>query len=167
MKAHYAANAHPCRGKKMPLHSARMKANNPTRMPGVIEKISKAMQGKTFLARGGNGQLTKPQMLLAQTIGLAADCMEHVISVPQKEMREAGFKSPPTHYKVDIWMPGTKVCVEVDGASHRTKLWKFLDRRKTEMLGHLGWSVIRFTNERILAEPGKVAAEVIAFTASR
>ena len=43
-----------------------------------------------------------------------------------------------------------KLCVEIDGSTHRTKLGKDLDRKKEECLSMLGYTVIRFTNEQVL-----------------
>lgn len=125
----------------------RMRTNNPTSMPGVQERITKKLRGRTFLARGGNGQATKQQMMLHTLSGLP---MEHAISI----LDAVGhFKSLPTHYKVDLAEPSVRLAIEVDGKSHLTKKWKFLDARKTAILNFLGWQVLRFTNEEVDADP--------------
>ena len=46
-----------------------------------------------------------------------------------------------------------KISVEVDGKSHKLKKWKFLDKRKTEVLNSLGWKVLRFWNEEVMTNP--------------
>lgn len=126
--------------------SARMKACNPMENPLTREKMRRSLQGRTFLARGGNGQPTIPQMLLADALGLP---MEYVINTAPVAGR---FPSLPHCYKVDIGDPQTRVAIEVDGLSHNLRKWKFLDRRKTEILNALGWQVIRFKNEEVLSD---------------
>ena len=125
--------------------SKRMKDNNPTRLPGVIEKMSAKLRGRTFLSRGGNGQLTQPQITLATALGAP---MEYVIGVPTWVADH--HQSPPRHYKVDLAIPELKLAIEVDGRSHKTKKWKFLDRRKEAILKLLGWTVIRFWNQEVI-----------------
>lgn len=142
--SHAASISKALTGKKSPSSSIRMKLRNPTAMPGVLEKISKAMQGRTFLARGGNGQLTEPQKLLAQHLGLPMEFS--ILTAPVKGM----FPSLPPVYKVDLADPSTLTAIEVDGNSHKTRKWKFLDKRKTEILNALGWSVLRFWNEEVV-----------------
>jgi hypothetical protein len=123
--------------------SERMKKNNPMWMDGVKEKMIESSKGKTFLSRGGNGQLTKHQMMLHLATGYP---MEHPIETATVKHL---FKSVPNAYKVDLAVVESKLAIEVDGASHKLKKWKFLDKRKTEILNSLGWTVIRFTNQEV------------------
>ena len=124
-------------------------------------KMAAKLSGRTFLARGGNGKLTPQQERVAALTGLE---MEYPIGVPA-EAREK-FESPPRCYKVDLAAPEVKLAVEIDGKSHLTKRWRFLDRRKTEILSHLGWSVLRFWNAEVDADPQRVA-ETIRSTISK
>ncbi len=134
--------------------SSRMKVNNPVANPEIREKISRSLQGRTFLARGGNGQFTKPQMLLADALGWE---MEHAIcTAPVKGM----FPSLPHCYKVDIADSTVRLAIEVDGRSHRSPRWRYLDNRKEEILRALGWKVLRFDNERVLDDLHGVVTEV-------
>lgn len=128
--------------------------------PEVIAKMRTSMQGRTFLARGGNGTLTEPQKRLAAVLGWP---MEYVIPT-----RPAWglFPSLPNHYKVDLADPAMKTAIEVDGMSHRSKKWRFLDARKTAVLAALGWSVLRFSNQRVMTEIEAVAQEIRASIAS-
>ena len=57
-----------------------------------------------------------------------------------------------------------KIAVEVDGSSHRTKKWRFLDARKTEVLEALGWRVLRFTNEDVLTNLGSITSKLKEIT---
>lgn len=145
--------------KRRHLLSARMKQKNPTKMPGVLERISTSMRGRTFLSRGGNGQLTVPQMKLAELTGLPTE-----FAVITGEARNH-FKSVPHCYKVDLACPEVKLAIEVDGNTHKTKRWKFLDARKTEILNSIGWTVLRFWNKEVM-EDGTACAEKVASTIS-
>lgn len=124
-------------------------------MPGIKEKMMAKMQGRTFLSRGGNGALTKHQTMLHLATGFE---MEYPIAtLPVKHL----FKSVPTCYKVDLAIPEQKIAIEVDGKTHRLKKWKFLDKRKTEMLNALGWIVLRFTNEEVESNINKCVRVIL------
>jgi hypothetical protein len=58
------------------------------------------------------------------------------------------------------------LAVEVDGATHKTKKWMFLDRRKTSVLGSLGWTVLRFWNKEV-DEQFEEVTQVITFMISK
>lgn len=138
-----------------------MKANNPMKNPEVRKRMSAIMSGRTFLARGGNGTLTPQQEAVADALGLP---MEYAI--PTKPVK-GQFKSLPTNYKVDIADPTRRLAIEIDGATHSRKKWRFLDRRKTEVLNALGWSVLRFSNQRVDSDLEGVLREIREFTASK
>lgn len=129
--------------------------------PATRELMSAKLRGRTFLARGGNGKTTIPQEMLAAALRLP---MEHAILT---EPVKGQFPSLPPCYKVDLADPSRKLAIEVDGNSHRTKKWKFLDRRKTEILQALGWSVLRFSNEEVLTGLQDCVDRVTSFTTSR
>jgi very-short-patch-repair endonuclease len=83
--------------------------------------------------------------------------MEHAIcTAPVKGM----FPSLPHCYKVDIADSTVKLAIEVDGRSHRSPRWRYLDKRKEEILRALGWKVMRFDNKRVLDNLHEVVAEV-------
>jgi hypothetical protein len=131
-----------------------MKVKNPMANPATLEKMSRALKGRTFLSRGGNGQPTEPQKLLASALGWA---MEHPIcTAAVKDI----FPSLPNCYKVDIADPAAKLAIEVDGRTHNQRRWKFLDRRKTEVLHALGWRVLRFKNEQVMRDVRAVVTEI-------
>jgi len=123
-----------------------MRLNNPTKNPDVVEKIKQKMKGRTFLSRGGNGTLTIQQKALCFALGLPESAMELGILTARAK---AYFQSLPTCYKVDIGITEVRLAIEVDGHTHTTKKWKFLDRRKTAVLNFLGWTVLRFWNEEV------------------
>jgi very-short-patch-repair endonuclease len=51
---------------------------------------------------------------------------------------------------------------EVDGNTHKTRKWKFLDRRKESVLSFLGWIVLRFWNEEVTNEEDRVAETIFS-----
>ena len=114
--------------------------------PKNVEKVKRALKGRTFLARGGNGTLTRQQKKLCQALGLPKSAMEYAIPTLKAK---GHFPSLPTAYKVDLAIPEVKLAIEVDGKTHKTKKWKFLDQRKTEILNFLGWTVLRFWNKEV------------------
>lgn len=146
-------------GKPRPDASERMKRMNADpAFRARADAASRARKGKSWLGqRGGNGFITEPQRLLCEALGLPEENMEFAISTKGLRGR---FESPPTHYKVDIALPEKKLAVEVDGGSHKSLKWRYLDRRKTEMLTALGWRVVRFWNEEVLADPALVAEKI-------
>ena len=131
-----------------------MMLNNPMKNMATRAKMIASLKGRTFLARGGNGKTTVPQEILA---GRVHGVMEYAIATTAAR---DFFLTLPNHYKVDIAFPKLKIAIEVDGQTHKTKKWKFLDRRKTEVLEFLGWSVLRFWNEEILKDLDSVAGQI-------
>lgn len=134
------------KGRPQPYSAERMRRNNPMSNPEIASKVRVSLQGRTFLARGGNGQLTHQQIALCQALGLPETAMEYVI--PTRPAREY-FPSLPPAYKVDIGIPDVRLVIEVDGKTHKTRKWQFLDRRKTAVLNFIGWTVLRFWNEEV------------------
>ncbi|MET3663426.1 very-short-patch-repair endonuclease [Caulobacter sp. 1776] len=53
-----------------------------------------------------------------------------------------------------------KVIVELDGPVHEGR--EDRDARRTEVLELFGYQVVRFRNERVLADPGGTADEILA-----
>jgi len=124
--------------------SIRMKERNPMWMQGAKEKMIESSKGRTyFSARGGNGQITKPQIALHEATGMRIEYAVTTSSI------KTLFSDVPHAYKVDLADPETKLAVEVDGESHNNPRQKSLDAKKTEVLNSLGWTVLRFTNEEV------------------
>lgn len=135
-------------GISRPEASVRMRENNPMEDPEVRAKVSASLRGRTFLARGGNGTPTAPQLRLHAALR-PLSVME--LAIPTAAAT-GQFPSLPTNYKVDIGLPHRRLAIEVDGNSHRSRKWQFLDRRKGAVLVSLGWSVLRFSNQDVLEQ---------------
>jgi len=142
-------------GRRRPDAAQRMRERNPMADPVAREKMRQKLIGRTFLARGGNGTLTTQQKLVADALGLPTEYI--ILTHPVAEQ----FKSLPHCYKVDIADPIRKIAIEIDGKTHKLKLWRFLDHRKTEVLRALGWLVVlRFWNEEVIADLPRVLQEI-------
>jgi hypothetical protein len=129
--------------------SERMKKNNPMSNPETIQKMRKKLIGRTFLSRGGNGKITPQQEHLFNLLGEG-----WIMELPILTKEYVGKqKSLPNCYKVDIGNPTLKLLIEIDGKTHMTKKWIYLDKRKTEILTSLGWRILRFWNEEVMTNP--------------
>ena len=144
--------------RKSPASAERMRRNNPMRIPANVEKMRVKLKGRTFLARGGNGQITKQQQVLADALPSPV-VMEYAVSTLGVHGQ---FPSLPTHFKVDLAYPELRLAIEVDGKTHKLPKWKFLDRRKTSILNALGWCVLRFWNAEIDTDLPRVIATIRA-----
>lgn len=132
-----------------------MKSRNPMHNPEIVARMKASLQGRTFLARGGNPKITEPQQLLANRLELLTE-----FPIKTRPVR-AMFECLPHCYKVDLASPNHKLAIEVDGNTHKLKKWRFLDSRKTAVLNALGWTVLRFWNSEVLEESDRVVAAIL------
>ena len=128
--------------------SERMKRNNPMFDPAIVEKMKAVKRTNGTLhvwpgKRGGNGQHTPSQILLATALGWP---MEVAIKTGHHQQDGSGF---PACYKADVGNKKLKIAIEVDGKDHNGKKKKLQDQKKEQKLNGLGWKVLRFTNEQI------------------
>jgi very-short-patch-repair endonuclease len=63
-------------------------------------------------------------------------------------------------YFADFVCEAAKVIVELDGPTHDGR--EDYDARRTEVLELFGYIVVRFRNERVLADPGGTADDILA-----
>jgi very-short-patch-repair endonuclease len=63
-------------------------------------------------------------------------------------------------YFADFVCEAGKLIVELDGAAHDGR--EDYDAHRTETLERLGYVVLRFRNERVLADPGGTADDIVA-----
>lgn len=110
----------------------------------TIEKIRrKARPDFLRSVRGGNGKgMSKHEHLLSLVLGPEWR-FSFAVSLGG---REPGY---PTNYKVDFGHPGRKMAIEVDGAAHNTFRQREKDRKKTDRLAQLGWTVLRVSNAQV------------------
>lgn len=100
--------------------------------------------------RGGNGHPpTKPEEVLLKMFPQAR------WNYGIKTGKWNGSGIPPV-YKVDLGFPEHHLAVEADGASHCLLKRQKQDRKKNRFLRGLGWTVLRFTNRKILQRPQEV-----------
>ena len=63
-------------------------------------------------------------------------------------------------YFADFVCEAVKVIVELDGPAHEGR--EDYDARRTQTLELFGYIVVRFRNERVLADPGGVGEDILA-----
>jgi hypothetical protein len=98
------------------------------------------------IRRGGNGQLLPlPQLALLHALG---DGWTAELAIKTNAGHKNGVY--PNAYKVDIANPKMMIAIELDGGSHGSLERQEQDRKKTECLAALGWSVYRVSNEKAL-----------------
>ena len=69
---------------------------------------------------------------------------------------------PIDKYIVDFICLQERIIVEADGGYHTTEEQKFYDAERTKVLNDIGFEVIRFTNEEIIAHPYKTKDKIKA-----
>lgn len=122
----------------------RVRNLNPMKDKKIRDKVSKKLKeiGHKPHIRGGNGKgMTVPQEMMYNCL-IGEWIPEYAISLGK---REEGY---PTCYKVDLGNPCSKIAIEVDGPTHRSR--KHLDYKKDDKLSTLGWKVLRFWNKDII-----------------
>jgi len=68
---------------------------------------------------------------------------------------------------MDLACPELKIAIECDGLSHNSKQQKSRDRIKEQMLAEKGWLVMRFSNQEILEETGRVLRRIVNAVSQR
>ena len=130
--------------------SERMKKNNPMNDPDVRARAHAATRGRGWLGtRGGNGApMPAPQRLLHELTDWPTE-----VAIPTG--------NPQWHAAVvDLANVELKVAIECDGLTHRTNRQQNRDRIKEQMLGALGWLVLRFSNETIMEQTEWVLQQI-------
>ena len=61
---------------------------------------------------------------------------------------------------VDFYCPDTDLIIEVDGGYHQEEEQYRLDEERTKRLEHIGYHVLRFSNEEVLFETDKVLNDI-------
>ncbi|KSB89951.1 endonuclease [Caulobacter vibrioides] len=81
-----------------------------------------------------------------------------------RNRRLGGFRFlrqlPIDRYFADFVCEAGKLIVELDGAAHEGR--EDHDERRTQVLELFGYVVLRFPNERVLADPGGVTDDMLA-----
>jgi hypothetical protein len=117
-------------------------------------KMKSSLAGRVPSMRGGNGNgPTAAEQVLATALGWE---MNVIVSTGEREL--GGY---PSHYKLDVANRDKKVCIEVDGNSHRALSRQQQDEKKSIYLQARGWLVMRFSND-ILENLDHCLVEVLA-----
>ena len=68
---------------------------------------------------------------------------------------------------VDLVHVGARLAVEVDGGYHAERRQRLIDADRDECLRHIGWRVVRITDEEVLADAGAVGEFLAALASGR
>lgn len=137
------------------------KLHNPMWSEASRRKTSESLKriGHKPPIRGGNGAgMTEPQKKL---LGLLGEGWKSELSVGigaglREEYHAANV------YKLDLGNKELKLGIECDGNSHNTLARRQQDTKKDAVLGLLGWTVLRFSNEKIMADTDLVMEEIMS-----
>jgi Protein of unknown function (DUF559) len=113
------------------------------RRADVRDRHLRAMEGQPIHLKGGNG---RPQ---AERVEAYLTALKWLGWIPEYVIKTKGHRTlhnPPMAYKADLANPNTMTVLEMDGSSHRPRQRQELDRKKTEVLRALGWTVIRINH---------------------
>jgi hypothetical protein len=113
------------------------------RRPEVRDRHLRAMEGQPIKFKGGNGRPA------AERVDAYLVALKWLGWTPEYVIKTRGHRTlhnPPMAYKADLANPGTMTVLEMDGTSHRPRRRQELDRKKTEVLQALGWTVIRINH---------------------
>lgn len=133
---------------------SRMRDNNPSKNRDNVEKGKRTrdINGTLHIfsgVRGGNGKVSEAESMLMDF------CADHNF-VYNKAIKTADIRKlyPEMHYAVnykpDFVNIDLKLCVEVDGESHKSKNGIEKDIKKEKCLLMLGYRIIRFWNSDVL-----------------
>ena len=79
---------------------------------------------------------------------------------PPSRRLQVPATSPDRPYFADFVCESGKLIVELDGPAHEGR--EDYDERRTQALELFGYAVLRFPNERVLADPGGVLDDILA-----
>ena len=64
------------------------------------------------------------------------------------------------NYVVDFYCHECKLAIELDGSGHAGEVAKAYDKSRTALLAELGITVLRFWNDEVISDPGKVLMRI-------
>jgi len=85
--------------------------------------------------------------------------------VRRKQLNDRQFYRQKTigNYIVDFYCPSAKLVVEVDGGQHYTEDGKAKDKKRSQYLQDLGFTVLRFSNIDVLKNIDGVVARICRY----
>lgn len=138
----------------------RMKNNNPTKDPKVVEKIKSSMRGRySNNFKYGNGKISPAEDFIKSELESMGYIYNYAIKT--KLARDA-FPQDNfcVNYKPDFCNLVLKIAIEIDGQGHYTSQEKSVDAKKQKCLEYLGFNVLRYTDAQIFEEKQKILKEL-------
>jgi very-short-patch-repair endonuclease len=138
----------------------RMKENNPTKDPDVVQKIKNKMKGKyknNF--KYGNGKVAPAEAFIQKELEDMGYIYNYAIKT--KLARDAfPEENYSVNYKPDFCNLVLKIAIEIDGQGHLTTKEKEIDNKKQKCLEYLGFKVFRYTDEFVFSNKELILKEL-------
>jgi hypothetical protein len=127
--------------------------------PDVREKHLKALENAPVNFKGGNGQelteVVKKVLELLTPLGF-----DREVGISTKG-QTSSYQNVPFSYKTDFGHRSKKIALELDGVCHSPFIQKEIDKKKTEVLESLGWTVVRIKHRKEVLWPN-LSAEILS-----
>jgi hypothetical protein len=110
-----------------------------------LAKLPKAGDDVRHMFKNGNGQPVSP------LVSLIGEILTQIGFVKEFAIATRGHGTahkPPDGYKADFANLETMTVIELDSPMHNTIEQQRLDKKKNEVLGALGWKVIRIKHKQ-------------------
>lgn len=109
-------------------------------------------------------EMPKSKTFLAQKMRAEPTRAERALWAFLSDRQQGGIKfrrqAPMWGYIADFYAPSVRLCIEVDGGYHITRVGA--DAKRDADLARHGIRTMRFTNERVMRETDAVLAEINA-----
>lgn len=137
----------------------RMTNNNPSSSSIINLKANKTRKinnsvgftNKNKIYRGGNGKMAPTEKLVYDFMSVMG--FKYNEPITTKELRKLKpDKSYAYCYKPDFVHKHKKICVELDGNTHNSKIGRQLDKKKEEALNFYGYKTYHFKNIDVMED---------------
>lgn len=138
----------------------RMKENNPTKDPHVVQKIKFSMLNKyknNF--KYGNGKISPAENFIKTELESMGYIYNYAIKtkIARDAFPEENFA---VNYKPDFCNLVLKIAIEIDGQGHITEQEKQIDNKKQKCLEYLGFKVLRYSNDYVFNNKENILREL-------
>jgi very-short-patch-repair endonuclease len=124
------------------------------------------MRATTFMrkrtAKGSSPEVASAAQRLRKQMTPAEACLWQALRNYQLEGLKFRRQHPLAGFVLDFYCPALRLVIEVDGEIHQQQ--HEADTARTEKLQHLGCTVLRFSNDDVLANLNTVLTEIAQAT---
>ena len=97
---------------------------------------------------------------LRQTSGLAEQKVWTLVRSGKIDGHKFRRQHPVGHYIVDFACERLRLVIEIDGGIHKLDEVAQRDLERQAIIEHLGWTVLRFSNEQALGQPDLITSSI-------